>query len=175
MRIGTTLLALGLALSPELAFGEQPRVDWTVFDRDEQLPDQYVAGAPAVGHASSAPLVAGFFFDSAEEKRQFELFLYSVFGVTGFTIVFNGTHAISRDRSPTFFRVLGGVLGTIELVPGVLFLISPDARDAGAILTSLGGTAVLAALLSGGKKKDKTVLVSPTSDGGAVMSMSWRF
>jgi hypothetical protein len=168
--VGLMLGALVLALCPAPSTARP----WQVEQPYQRLRDEQLPGPPGVLPDVSSPVVAGY-WGSDEEIRNAGIVIYSVLGVTGFTILFNGTYAVTRKRAPTFVRVLGGVLGTIELVPGVLLLIYPDDRDAGAILTSLGGAALLAALLSGGKKQDKTVLVAPTSDGGAVMSMSWRF
>jgi hypothetical protein len=168
---GAMFIALSVAVAPAVAAGEPLHADRTVLAHKSWVHDEQL---PGVLPELSSPVVAGY-WGSDEEIRNARVFVYSVLGVTGFTILFNGTYAATRKRAPTSVRVLGGVLGTIELVPGVLLLIYPDDRDAGAILTSLGGAAVLAALLSGGKEQDRTVLVAPTSDGGAVMSMSWRF
>jgi hypothetical protein len=156
---GLMTVALLLALWPALSTARPWQVEQVSLD-----------------HADvSSPLVANLFYGS-DCETEFAIVVYGGLAVTGFTIIFNGVNAITGDRAPTSIRIMGGVIGTIELVPGLINLLWPgDDKEIGVILTSLGGTALLAALLSGGRGEEPPVLVAPTSDGGAVMSMSWRF
>jgi hypothetical protein len=75
------------------------------------------------------------------------------------TLVTNGVYVVRGERAPEQLRIVGGTLGTAQLVSGVILLFEDDASTAYKTLHLGFGFANIVAAILAGRETTRTVRV----------------